>query len=144
MPSRLLGIDGLFTYRPIPYVTPETPSVAVDDVVESATLADTPAKLQALLQAYHIEVDYGCELLDWDESTVTDISENVLGGSVSRNCFDTIHGTCQLTIDRELDWDTAKVRPYMTIEGGGYTQTRYLGTYHLDTPSTPLSTKVWE
>jgi hypothetical protein len=121
-------------------VTP--PDGTTDDqspeLVESWVHAETQDQIATLLQADHIEVDFGAWLWTLDESVSVDITDDIMGGSVSRNCFDTMHGTCRLELTREVDWVNYKLQPYITLKGDGYWEHWFMGMYHPDTPDSNL------
>jgi hypothetical protein len=87
-------------------------------------LRDAPAVL----------VGYGLELLDMSLSVVADITDDLAGGMVERHGYNTLHGTADLTISRDLDWGTALVRPYVTVSDYVNTARFNLGAYLTATP----------
>ncbi len=94
----------------------------------------TAAQVSALITGSGVRVSAGTELLASDLTVTEDISDDVAGGSVSRACLATIHGTCRLSLSRELDWDTALVRPFMILSDGATSARFNLGVYSLATP----------
>lgn len=94
----------------------------------------TTAQVTALLQAPNLSVDFGAELLALDLSLVADISDDLAGGSVARNCNATIHGTCDLSLSRALTWGVDLIKPYMTLSDGTVHARWNLGVYMLTTP----------
>lgn len=96
--------------------------------------------VEALIRdASAVETGFGCELTDLTFGVVEDISADVAGGSVSRSSFDTLHGSAQLSITRDLPFGYAVLRPYFTLYDGT-TRARFnLGAYFTDTPSRPLA-----
>ncbi len=102
------------------------------------TLALTPDQIVTLVTAANLRVDFGAELLDANDQVIEDISEDLAGGEVEHNNFADVHGTCSLQLSRELDWNTARVRPYQTLTAEGLTKTWPLGVFLLTTPETPL------
>jgi len=98
------------------------------------------AEVEALLQAEVIEVTAGLELLDVNDQIIAsegdngDISDDLVGGSVSHNNFAEIHGACRLTLRREIEWGHQRLRPYMTIAADGVEARFNLGVYLPDTP----------
>lgn len=111
------------------------------------TEATTPEQIDALLHAEDLGRSFGSDLLDENDVLVEDISGELLGGYVERNNYATVHATCELEITRELTWQTARVRPRITLTGAGYWRTWNLGVYVLAQPETrldriPLTYKV--
>lgn len=115
----------------------------------------TAADVAALLAAGNQIISAGLELYDADENFIEDISDDLLGGTVDRGNYRTIHSTCRLSISRQLLWGSQRVRPYLTLSnaetvGGnwndgnwndglwagtvGVTARFYLGTFLLSTP----------
>lgn len=96
--------------------------------------------VEALIRdAAAVETGYGCELTDLTFEVVEDISGDVLGGSVRRSAYDTLHGSAQLAITRDLPFGYAVLRPYFTLYDGT-TRARFnLGAYFTDTPARPLA-----
>jgi len=86
-----------------------------------------------------VEVGFGCELTDLTFAVTEDISADVLGGSVAHNSYDTLHGSAQLSVTRDLPFGYAVLCPYLTLYDGT-TRARFnLGAYFTDTPSRPLA-----
>jgi hypothetical protein len=94
----------------------------------------TAEQVTALLQSPELAVSAGCDLLNADLSVAEDISDDLLGGSVSRNLYASIHGTCSLRLSRQLAWGDALVRPFMTLTGSGMSARFNVGVYALTTP----------
>jgi len=88
----------------------------------------------ALLTAPALSVSAGCDLLNADLSFAEDISDDLVGGRVERNLYANIHGTCDLSISRDLAWGNALVRPHMTLTDGARSARFDLGVYALTTP----------
>jgi hypothetical protein len=137
MPLPRLYTDGVFPYWPARTVTGETIPEETDDIVVSASLATTAAEIAALLSD-HVEVDFGVDLLTADELTVTDITDSVQSWTVHRGCFNTVHGTIDLAMDRAIDWPNEKVRPWIKVTSSTLYAIWYEGVYHLATPALPL------
>lgn len=76
------------------------------------------ARVAQLLHSDVLTVSAGLELLNPDLTVAEDISDDLVGGKVSRNFYSTIHGTCDLQIARELRWGVDLVRPYMVLSDG--------------------------
>jgi hypothetical protein len=95
----------------------------------------TTAQVVALIQdAPAVTVSAGGELLDMNLNVLADISDDLIGGQVSRNVYATLHGAATLAVARELDWGTAIIRPTLTMTDGTVTATFRLGAYFCDTP----------
>lgn len=95
----------------------------------------TQAQVVALIQdSAALIVGCGCELLDMDLNVVEDLSE-FCTGSVSRSSYATLHGTATLAFSIELDWGTALVRPYMTLDDGAVKARFNLGAYFTNVPA---------
>lgn len=82
----------------------------------------TAAQVTELLTgASSVAYDRGLEILDNTLAVVEDISGDFEGGTVTRTMAATIHGTCQLTIARDVDYGTQLLRPYLLLSAGGVT-----------------------
>lgn len=92
--------------------------------------------VRALLAGDSLTVSAGLELLDSSNRLVEDISDDLTRGSVSRNCYGAVHGSCRLQITRALTWGKDRVRPYMTVSDGAISARFNLGVYVLTTPTT--------
>lgn len=66
-----------------------------------------------------VDIERGLEVLDLNLAVVEDISDDFLGGTVTRNNQATIHGTCTLTIARDVDYGNQLLRPYLTLTADG-------------------------
>lgn len=99
----------------------------------------TAAQVTALLTGDTLRVDAGLELLDASNRLVSDISDDLMGGSVSRANYADVHGTCSLKITRQLVWGKDRVRPYMTLANSDRSVTaRFnMGVYLCTSPETP-------
>jgi hypothetical protein len=89
-----------------------------------------------LTQADGVRYGKGCELLNADLSVAADISGDLEAGTVSRTMRAVVHGTCSLTLARDVNYQTQLLRPYMTITAGGVTGKWYQGAYVPRKPST--------
>lgn len=85
------------------------------EVEAPAETADTLAELYTLLQAPDLEVEFGADLLDADETELIDISDDLESFEVTRNIFRSVHGTCRFKVARQLQWQRQRVRPWITI-----------------------------
>lgn len=111
-----------------PLVTPVRAQLTADQV--TALIRDTPA---ATFSA-------GCELLTGlDLMVAADITDDFVGGSVSRASYANLHGTATLAISRELPWASAIVRPYISVSDGTDTARFNLGAYFTSTPARDVS-----
>jgi hypothetical protein len=103
----------------------------------------TPAEQVALLEGHHVTYDAGCDLLDSDDVFVDDISADLVaaGSSVGREIYRTLHGTCRLNLSRELQWGSARLRPFTLVSGDGVTFYRQdRGIFLPSTPERPIGT----
>lgn len=96
----------------------------------------TAAQVEAVLQSPSLSVDFGCELLDANLNVTEDISAEFEGGSREWVLGATVHGTCRLSMTRELAWGVDLVRPYrlLTDPITGVTARFNRGVYCLTTP----------
>lgn len=94
------------------------------------------AEQVALLTAPALQVSAGLERLNLTMQVVEDISDELLGGRIARNLYATVHGTCDLSLTRELAWGVDLVRPYMTLTDStsGASARWNVGVYCLTTP----------
>lgn len=96
----------------------------------------TEAQVRALLAAgAAITVRAGAELLGLDLVVRSDISDDLVGGSVERVMHAPIHGTCRLQLATELPWSSTLVRPYMELSADGVTARWTVGVFSLTTPA---------
>lgn len=98
----------------------------------------TAAQVSALLTSPDMVIDMGVDLLNADLSLVEDISADVdpAGSKVGRYMLANAHGSCDLTVSRELAWGKARVRPWVTQSSltAGVSVRWNLGVYVLTTP----------
>jgi hypothetical protein len=85
-----------------------------------------------------IVVAGGLEIVDIGLTVIEDISDDLAGGNVERNSYNTLHGSARLRITRVIDWGGDLLRPYVVISGGGVSARWNLGVYHPSTPTWPL------
>lgn len=99
----------------------------------------TGAEITGLLTGDTLRVSAGLELLDTSNMLVEDISDDLVGGTVSRNNNADVHGSCNLQITRELIWGKDRVRPYMVLSDSAQIVTaRFnLGVFLCTSPDTP-------
>ena len=89
---------------------------------------------RALLTAPNIEVSAGLELLDSSNRVVADLSDDLVGGSISRDNNAVVHGAARLQITRALAWGRDRVRPWMSVSDGATSARFNLGVYVMTTP----------
>lgn len=114
-----------------PVLNAYNPSLTADEVRSLMTAADPTIKA-------------GMELLRNDLTVVEDASNFIVGGTISRGNLDTIHGKMDLVLEKELDWGTALIRPYVVLSAfqssgipgqDSFLQGRWnLGAYRPTTP----------
>lgn len=96
-----------------------------------------------VVQAPFLLIEPGLELLDNTNTLIGDISDDLQGGYIEHDSFRKVAGTCNLSIERELQWHNQRVRPYVTvsadINGTTESYTYNMGVYVLDTPARVLS-----
>lgn len=100
--------------------------------------AYTDPQVRALLGASTLRVGKGVELLTPDLRVREDISMTLVTGTIKRNMSADIHGTCALTLARELAWGVDLVRPYMTLDDGRTRARWNVGVFALTTPKTTI------
>lgn len=105
-------------------------------LTDSPRGALTAAQVTALLTGNTLTVSAGLELLDGSNNLIQDVSDDLAGGTISRDNYADVHGSCNLQIARSLVWGKDRVRPYMTLSGAGVTARFNLGVYVLTTPDT--------
>lgn len=108
-----------------PYVTPERAHLTADQV--RSLIQDSPA----------VQVSSGLEIVDLGLNVVADVSDDLAGGSITRNSYAELHATAQLSITRALDWGADLVRPYYVLDDGTISARFNLGVYHVNTPAKP-------
>jgi hypothetical protein len=134
MPSGFF-VNGVWVYSTAGFA----PAGAVPGQEEfSEPQAVNETQLLALLSGDTIDIDFGVYLLNADDTVLEDISDDVDGGEIAHDCYDTIHGTCTLSLTRELDWENDKVLPFMRAIGSGYEAYWSLGVYLVSTPEVNL------
>jgi hypothetical protein len=118
-------------YATVQYVT--------DDTVLTAY---TDAEVEALIRADAVEISGGAYLLDAAETSSTDITEDVVAevSEVELQWYATMPDSATLYLTRELDWDTDRIKPYVTLTAnvGGitYTKSWNLGVFCPGQPET--------
>jgi hypothetical protein len=99
--------------------------------------AYTPDQVRAVLTADQLVADYGCDLLDGNNQFLEDLSADLATGKVARNNYADVHGTCSLTVQRELAWGQVRARPWMLLSSPlvPAVEPRFnLGVFTLTTP----------
>lgn len=96
------------------------------------------AQERALLTADRVEVTAGLELLNSSLQVVEDVTDDLVGGSVSWLAHRAPHRTCTLQLARRLGWPDALVRPYLTFTDGTTSVRAERGAFYLVTPEQPL------
>jgi hypothetical protein len=91
-------------------------------------------RVRQLLTAPVVEVDFGADLLDASDRFVEDISADLQDAKVSRSMYADVHGTCELTLMRELDWGVDRVRLWQTVSDGKETVKFHLGVFLPNVP----------
>lgn len=97
------------------------------------------ASVAALIQdSGAVEFSAGAELLDMNLNVMADISAMLEGGRVGRQSYADLHGSAEFTLEGELDWGTAIVRPYMVMASTTTTARFNLGAYFTQSDETVL------
>ena len=97
-------------------------------------VALTPAEIAALVTAGILEVGYGARLIGAYGQPLEDITADLVGGEIEHHNYADIHGTCRISLSRELAWLTDRVLVYQTLTSSDYTLTQNLSVYTLTTP----------
>lgn len=87
-------------------------------------------EFRAALTAPVQDWDFGADLLDDHDRPVADISADVLALSVERDTYADVHGSCTLSLTRDLVWGVDRVRPWIAVNGHRWN----LGVYLLTSP----------
>jgi hypothetical protein len=99
----------------------------------------TDADVVSLLQdAPAGRVSAGCELIGMDLLMVEDLTDEFVGGTITRTSFANLHGTASLGLERELPWGSALIRPYLTMTDGVISARFNLGAYFTNVPERDL------
>lgn len=77
--------------------------------------AYTADQITALITAPDIAIQQGVDLLDSSDLFVADLSSYLQGGTVSRDCYATVHGSCSLSLTKQLNWGSDRVLPWMIM-----------------------------
>jgi hypothetical protein len=103
-----------------------------------ATYSSSYMGVRELIIGDRLELTAGIELVNADLSAGEDLSDDLMGGRVSRSMNARIHGTCSLQLARELPWGASLVRPYLVLADRGVSARFNLGVFSLTTPEKPL------
>jgi hypothetical protein len=97
--------------------------------------AFTAAQINELIQdAPSLVVGAGLELIDMNLDVLLDLTDDLDSGEVSRSGYADLHGSATFGLSTNLDWQSAIVRPYMTLSDHVITAKFYLGAYFTSTP----------
>ena len=90
----------------------------------------------SVIRAAALRVNLGAELLDTTDQVVQDISDSVISVIVDRDATASVHGTAKIRLVRELNWESQRIRPHVTLtdETSGETHRWDLGIYLPETP----------
>jgi hypothetical protein len=96
----------------------------------------TAAQVESLISGDSVTVVPGCELLDTSNQVVEDISTYMVKrtGGIRWDNRTPIHGSCQISLIRELAWGRDRIRPYRIHSRGDLSAKFYLGVYVTDRP----------
>lgn len=95
----------------------------------------TASQVDALLTGPSLRVSPGLEVVDESGTVLEDVSDRLVAGSVSHSNYATIHGTCKLRLlAPPLAWQSARVRPFLTLTSQGVEARFDLGVYLTSTP----------
>lgn len=100
----------------------------------------TAAVVRALIEAPHVDITPGLDIVEIATGEVTDISADLVprGSYVARQCYATIHGRCMLRVSRLVDWTAFYARPRLDMTDGTTTARFELGVYEMSRPQ-----EVW-
>ncbi len=106
----------------------------------TVAVAPSAADIPALILASDVidSVSAGCELVDANLNVLADISADLLGGTVSRDCATAIQGDCHIQLSNQLAWGSSLVRLFMTLSAQGLSYRWNVGVFSLTTPTQPL------
>lgn len=94
-----------------------------------------------LVNSSSVTYSGGCDVLNPD-LTVAQADVALRAGSVARQLYATVHGTCKLQLDTALVWGRQLARPFMVLRDGALSARFDLGVYAMTTPTTPLGESV--
>jgi len=108
----------------------------VQNVLDGPRAALTVAQVQYLIRdSPAVTVSAGLELLDANLNVTADISDSLVGGTVSRASYAVLHGTASLELSTALDWGQAIVRPFYVMTDGALSARFNLGAYYTSVPT---------
>ena len=113
-----------------------------------------------IITAVGVEIGFGCDVLD-DAGTVTETLDGgiptrdkvtgritsvpdgaeIVGGTVRHGAYDPVHGTCELTITKALDWQHVWLRPWQSVTALGRTVKAPLGVFRPTMPELPMGSE---
>lgn len=94
----------------------------------------TQAQRELLLSDPDMQASFRLEVLDPDLTPIDD-SHPATSVEIEHHSYADIHRQVRFTTDVPLEWGVAHVRPYVTVEGAGLTDTQLMGTFvTTDTP----------
>jgi hypothetical protein len=99
----------------------------------------TATQVEHLLRDAQLTLAGGLELVDQDLNVLEDLSDDLRGGSVSRNSYADLHATATLRLARRLQWGSAIVRPYIILAEGALSARFNLGAFYTSTPATDFT-----
>ncbi len=111
--------------------------------IEPVRAGLTATQVRYLIErAPSVKVGAGLEMTDLAQQEVTSITDDFLGGSVSRAMYATLHGACSLQVTRPLEWGWQVVKPFMTLTDGVLTARFNLGAYFTNSPKRPTGNSL--
>lgn len=99
----------------------------------------TDGQVEALLIGPDPTIGFGADLLDGEDRFVEDISADLDDASVERSMYANVHGTCDLTLYRDLEWGVDRVRLWSTVSDGDVTARFDHGVFLLTSPDEDAS-----
>lgn len=95
---------------------------------------DVDDVLRLLQSDSAVEWSAGLELLAADLAVVSDLSDELVGGSIERSMYRVPHGSCKLQLTTALRWGLDLVRPYVVLSTPTLSARWNAGVYVLTTP----------
>lgn len=86
-----------------------------------------------VLSSLDVEVSAGLDLLDSEDRVVEDLTDTLVGGTITYQ--DGAAVTCQLQVDRDLAWGVDRVRPWTEITSSTGSAWFEMGVFLLTTPA---------
>lgn len=112
--------EGL-TPAPAPTLATPTTQAQREEMLQASAVRYQLSRMEVLSESLAIERD--------------DISDNVIACRIEHGSQRNIHRIIDVDLDIDLDWGRQRVKPYLTVEGGGYTDTLPLGVFCLTAPT---------